>query len=79
MSVTVVGTNVEFNYGGKKVSVPCENKKQAEGVAKELKTVQAKMDEEAQKAGLTPEQFMTNLEQSIPPKGVGEKLDVKAV
>lgn len=78
MSVAIVGKNVEFKYGGKELSVPCKDEKQAKEVEKELKTVQGEMDKEAKKAGLTPEQFVANLEQSVPPKGVGEKLDVKA-
>lgn len=78
MSVEIVGKSVEFKYGGKEVKVPCENENQAKQVAEELKVVQTKMDEQAKKAGLTPEQFVANLEKSVPPKGVGEKLDKSA-
>lgn len=76
MSVTISGTNVELQHGGRSIQVPCKDEKEAKAVAAEVTKVEAKMIEEEKKTGQTPEQFMTNLEKSMPPKGVGEKLDV---
>lgn len=70
---------VELKHGGKTLQIPCENEKQAKQMIKEAEKVEAKMTEQEKKLGQTPEQYMASLEQAPPPpKGVGEKLDVKA-
>jgi hypothetical protein len=78
MPVAVSGTNVEFNHGGKSVQIPCKDEKEAKKVAAEVKKAEKQLIAQEKKAGITPEQYVTNLAKSTPPAGVGEKLDVPA-